>query len=149
MEAIPPSELWKGIRNLDTNTRFNVNPEIENVNETRRDIRGNLRPFLEASDPTIAPLSRTYGDLRSAGTALERSQAPFNIPRGMSGLIDATANSTPVNSTASYGLFKAGKGLQNLATNAPQWLGGKGGSPATTPFVQRPSPPPPRLLPSD
>lgn len=148
-DTILPSDLWKTIKNVDANTRFNTDPEVENVNETRRDMRSNLRPILEASDPTIASLSRTYGDLRSAGTALERAQAPFNLPRGMSSLIDTTVNSTPVNSTASYGIFKAGKGLQNLATNAPEWLGGKGGSPATMRFAQKPVAGAPKMLTAD
>jgi hypothetical protein len=134
---IAPSDLWKHIQNLDQNTRFNTDPEVESVNETRRDIRQGLRPFLEASDPTIKPLSRTYSDLISAGDAISRSQGGFSVPKGISSVIDSTIKSTPVITGSSSALFKLGGGLKSLATNAPEWMGGQGGSPATLPFAQK------------
>ena len=136
-ETVAPSDLWKTIQNVDKNTRFNVDPEVENVNETRRDIRSNLRPVLESTDPTLKPLSRTYGDLRSADTAIARSQSPFHLPRGLSGIIDSTIDSVPVNTTVSSALNRIGGGMKNMATNAPEWLGGKGGSPSALPFAYR------------
>lgn len=148
---ILPSDLWKHIKNLDKNTRFNTDPEVESVNETRRDIRQGLRPHLEASDPTIAPLSRTYGDLLSAQDAISRTQGGFGVPKGVASLIDSTIKSTPVVTTGATGLFRVGRGLKSLSTNAPQWMGGQGGAPPTLPFQPRTSPfiASPRLLPSE
>jgi hypothetical protein len=131
---IAPSDLWKHIQNLDQNTRFNTDPEVESVNETRRDIRQGLRPALEASDPTIKPLSRTYSDLLSAGGAIDRTQGGFGVPKGIGALVDSTVKSTPLITGGASSLFKIGGGLKSIATNAPEWLGGKGGAPATVGF---------------
>lgn len=141
-DTVLPSDLWATIKNVDKNTRFNVDPEVENVNETRRDIRSNLRPILESTDPTLRPLSRTYGDLRAADTAIGRSQAPFNIPRGLSSILDSTINSVPVTTTVSSALNRIGGGLKNMATNAPRFLGGEGGAPSALPFAYRMQKPP-------
>lgn len=138
---IAPTDLWKSIQNLDRNTRFNADPEVESVNEVRRDIRHGLRPALESADPTIKPLSRTYSDLSSAGDAIDRSNTAFRIPHGLNAIIDSTINSVPVNTTASSALFKGGRALKNFATNAPEFLGGKGGSPPVIPFSQKPPAP--------
>jgi hypothetical protein len=137
---ITPSNLWKHIQNIDQNTRFNVDPEVESVNETRRDIRQGLRPSLEAADPTIKPSSRLYSDLLSAGDAVSRTQGGFGVPKGVSSLIDSTIKSTPVITGASSGLFKLGGGLKNFAINAPEWMGGQGGAPPTIPFQPKPRP---------
>lgn len=131
---IVPSDLWKHIQNLDQNTRFNTDPEVESVNETRRDIRQGLRPALEASDPTIKPLSGIYSDLLSANNAIDRAQGGFSVPKGLSSLVDSTIKSTPIVTGGGSGLFKLGSGLKSISTNAPEWLGGKGGSPATIGF---------------
>lgn len=136
-EVVQPSDLWNTIKNLDANTRFNVDPEVESVNETRRDIRHGLRPILESTAPTLKPLSQTYSDLSSASDALDRSQSGSRIPRGVSGVIDATINSTPVNTTAASALFKTGAKFKNFATNAPEWMGGQGGAPSSLPFAPR------------
>lgn len=135
---ILPSDLWKHIQNLDQNTRFNTDPEVESVNETRRDIRQGLRPSLEAAAPTIRPLSRTYSDLLSADNAVSRSQGGFSVPKGIASLADATIKSTPVVTGAASRLFKIGGGLKSFAMNAPEWMGGHGGSSPTIGFQQKP-----------
>ena len=65
-----PTDVWQTIRNIDRNTRFNPDPEVEGVNEVRRDIRGGLRNNLEDAVPGLKPLSERYGDLRTADDAL-------------------------------------------------------------------------------
>jgi hypothetical protein len=115
-ETVLPSDLWKTIRNIDENTRFHTDPEVESVNETRRSIRGGLRPILDATDPAIPGLSHTYSDLQAARTAVPRSSSPVLRPRGLFGqLTDATINSTPVNTTISSGIYRLGRGLRGLS----------------------------------
>jgi len=141
-----PSDLWKHIQNLDQNTRFNTNPEVESVNETRRDIRQGLRPALESVDPSIRPLSRTYSDLLTADNAIDRSQSPSMIPRGLSSVVDSTLKSTPLVTTGASALFKTGGLLNRFAAR-----GGVGVGPAGLPFSPKGAAPlaSPKLLGSD
>lgn len=143
-EVVAPSDLWKTIRNADQNTRFNTDPEVESVNETRRDIRHGLRPILEATDSTIRPMSRTYSDLSAADTAIDRSQSPSQMPKGIAGLVDMTLKSTPLVTTAASGLFKAGNMLNRVGAS-----GGYGVGSAGTPFTQREPAAPFKMLPSE
>lgn len=108
-----PSDIWKTIQNIDKNTRFHPDPEVESLNETNRDIRSNLRPFLEHSDPTIRPLSRRYAGLTSAGEAMERNA---NRPgTGFQGsFLHQAATNTPLNTTLNAGLFRAGGLLRRV-----------------------------------
>lgn len=71
-EATAP-DVWRTIQNIDANTRFNPDPEIEGLNEVRRSIRGGLRGNLEEAAPDIIQPSRTYSDLKGAQEALDRS----------------------------------------------------------------------------
>lgn len=108
-----PSDIWKTIQNIDKNTRFHPDPEVESLNETNRDIRSNLRPFLEHTDPTIRPLSRRYAGLTSAGEAMERNA---NRPgTGFQGsFLHQAATNTPLNTTLNAGLFRAGGLLRRV-----------------------------------
>jgi hypothetical protein len=112
-EEILPSDLWKTIRNVDANTKFHTDPEVESVNEARRDIRGNLRPLLEQTDPAIKPLSRNYSGLSSAGDAMERTAGRSAVGINPSILHNLSTN-TPLNTGVSSVLFKIGGGLRRL-----------------------------------
>lgn len=112
--TILPSDLWKTIQNVDRNTRFNPQPEVETLNEVGRDIRGGLRGHLETTDPSIKPSSQNYSDLSSAQTALERQGAPYYQPHGLRSLAADTINSYPVRTAISSGLYKTGGALKSL-----------------------------------
>ena len=101
-------DLWNSIRNLDKNTRFNPDPEVEGVNELRRDIRGGLRGNLEDAAPGLKPLSRRYGDLKSAEDVLERTMhGGTNLRRIVS------IPTFPVESTVGRAMYGAGKAMAN------------------------------------
>lgn len=116
--TILPTDLWKTIQNVDKNTRFNPQPEVETLNEVGRDIRGGLRGQLETVDPSIKPLSQNYSDLSSAQTALDRQGAPYYQPHGLRSLLADTVNSYPVRTAISSGLYKAGGALKALGAPA-------------------------------
>lgn len=67
------SDLWRTIQNIDANTRFNPDPEVEGLNEVRRSIRGGLRGNLVEAAPGISAPSQTYSDLMGAQQGLDRS----------------------------------------------------------------------------
>ena len=136
-QTILPSDLWKSIQNIDANTRFNPQPEIETVNEVGRDIRGGLRGQLETVDPSIKPISQNYSDLRSAQTALDRQGSPFYAPTGLKSLIAATVNSYPVRTALSSGLYGVGGAMKRL--------GGASIGPPAVPFSQKMGVPPLQL----
>ena len=66
-------DTWKTIQNIDKNTRFNPDPEVEGLNEVRREMRGGLRGNLEEAVPGLRPVSTRYGDLKAAEEALDRT----------------------------------------------------------------------------
>ena len=95
--TVLPSDLWKTIRNIDSNTKFSTDPEVEGVNEVNRGIRGGLRQQLETADPNIKPLSQRYGDIRAAQDVLERKpNANSGIPLSLSHAVGRTLNAAPV-----------------------------------------------------
>ena len=101
-------DLWRTIQNIDRNTRFNPDPEVEGLNEIKRDVRGNLRPILEDAVPGLKPLSSKYSDLMAAQEALERTGKPgkFTLSRSALG--------TPVTTGTGAALVNTGKALQNV-----------------------------------
>lgn len=135
--TVLPSDLWKTVQNIDKNTRFNPQPEVESVNEVNRDIRSGLRSQLETVDPAIKPISQNYGDLSAAQTAVERQASPFYAPKGLHAAIASTVDSFPVNSGASSALYKAGGYLKKL--------GGTQAGPGVTPFAPKIIPKPLQL----
>lgn len=113
------NDLWRTIQNVDKNTRFNPDPEVEGVNELRREMRGGLRGNLEEAVPGLKPLSQRYGDLKSAeetlgrtlhsGTSLRRA---FSVPM------------FPLESTAGRIMYDAAKTMagtlpETMETAAP------------------------------
>lgn len=113
-DVVLPSDVWKTTKNIDKNTRFNPDPEVESANEIKRDVRGGLRRQLESVDPNIKPLSRNYGDLSSAETAIERDSSPMFKAKGLRGLMHDTIDSYPVNTAVSSGLYKTGGLLKRI-----------------------------------
>jgi hypothetical protein len=113
-ENVLPSDLWKTTRNIDKNTRFNPDPEIESANEIKRNVRGGLRRQLETVDPNIKPLSQNYGDLSSSETAIERENSPMFRASGIRGILHDTLDSYPVNTAVSSGIYKAGGMLKRI-----------------------------------
>jgi hypothetical protein len=97
-------DLWHSIRNLDKNTRFNPDPEVEGVNELRRDMRGGLRGNLEDAVPGLKPLTQRYQDLSSAQEALERT---MHSGTGLRRAMDVPM--FPLESTVGRGMYEAGK----------------------------------------
>ena len=108
-----PSDVWHTIRNIDENTRFNPNPEIEDLNSVRRDIRHGLRGNLESAVPEIKAPSQTYADLKGAGDALDRT-----MHSGTSLSKMASVPMFPLESTVGKGLYTAGRNLPALGQAA-------------------------------
>lgn len=101
-ELVPAGDVWKSRMNLDKNTRFNPDPEIEGVNEIRRDIRGGLQDELVKANPQIGEAAQNYSDLRTADDALDR-----HVSKGIGRVKDLAK--TPVLSTAGWGLVRGGR----------------------------------------
>ncbi len=106
-------DLWHSIRNLDKNTRFNPDPEVEGVNELRRDIRGGLRGNLEDAVPGLKPDSQRYGDLKSAEESLGRV-----MHGGMSFRKMMDLPMTAAESTVGKGMYSGGRAMQAAAPAA-------------------------------
>ena len=109
-ENVPAPDLWHSIRNLDKNTRFNPDPEVEGVNELRRDIRGGLRGNLEDAVPGLKPETQRYSDLKSAEGSLDRT-----MHGGMTLNKMLTIPMTPIESTAGAALYRSGKMASRIA----------------------------------
>jgi hypothetical protein len=109
-QAVSAQDLWHSRLNLDANTKFNPNPEIESVNEVRRDIRGGLQDQLVGANQELAQPSQDYGDLRAAQEALEKKPG-----KGVGKLMDLAK--TPVLSTSGLALMKGGRLAGNLTAN--------------------------------
>ena len=107
-QDVPAPDLWHSIRNLDKNTRFNPDPEVEGVNELRRDIRGGLRGNLETASPGLKPLSQRYGDLKGAEESLDKTLHSGTSLRKM-----ASVPMFPIESTIGRGMYGAGKMMAN------------------------------------
>ena len=118
-EVIAPTDLWKTIRNIDQNTRFNPQPEVETVNEVGRGVRGGLRPILETVDPSLKPVSQNYSDLASARVALDRQASPFYAPTGLKSALASTLNSYPVRTGISSALYRTGSALNRIGGTTP------------------------------
>ena len=118
-EVIAPTDLWKTIRNIDQNTRFNPQPEVETVNEVGRGVRGGLRPILETVDPSLKPVSQNYSDLASARVALDRQASPFYAPTGLKSALASTLNSYPVRTGISSALYRTGGALNRIGGTTP------------------------------
>jgi hypothetical protein len=107
-EATAP-DVWHTIRNIDANTRFNPDPEVEGLNEVRRSIRGGLRGNLVEAAPQIAEPSQTYSDLMSAQDALDRT---MHSGTSINKLLSIPA--TPIESTVGAGLYNTGQVLKRI-----------------------------------
>ena len=97
-------DLWRTIQNIDKNTRFNPDPEVEGVNELRRDIRGGLRGNLEDAVPGLKPDTQRYGDLKGAEESLDRT---MHSGTGLRKMMDVPM--FPIESTVGRGMYEAGK----------------------------------------
>jgi len=104
------SDLWKTIQNLDKNTRFNPDPEVEGVNELRRAMRGGLRGNLEDAVPGLKPETQRYSDLKQAEDALDRT-----MHGGMSIGKMLSIPSTPIESTVGAALYHGSKAIPKVA----------------------------------
>lgn len=100
-------DVWRTIQNIDRNTRFNPDPEVEGVNELRRGIRGGLRGNLEEAVPGLRPLSQRYGDLKAAEEALDRT---MHSGSGLSKM--AKVPMFPIESGVGKAMFRAGRGIR-------------------------------------
>lgn len=107
-------DVWRTIQNVDKNTRFNPDPEVEGVNELRREMRGGLRGNLEDAVPGLKPDSQRYGDLKSAEESLDRTMHSGDIPHR---LMDAAK--TPIASMLGKGMYEAGKAVPFVRGAAP------------------------------
>ena len=104
-----PSDVWKTVQNIDKNTRFNPDPEVEGVNEIRRSVRGGLRGNLEDAVPGLKPLSQRYSDLKGVETALDKTMHSGTTIGKM-----ASVPMFPVESAVGRGLYEAGKALPRI-----------------------------------
>jgi hypothetical protein len=107
-------DLWRTIQNLDKNTRFNLDPEVEGVNEVRRDMRGGLRGNLEDAVPGLKPETQRYADLKSGEESLGRV-----LHGGMSLRKMMDLPMTAAESIVGRGMYKAGKMAPAAAASAP------------------------------
>jgi hypothetical protein len=107
---VPAGDVWKSRMNLDKNTRFNPDPEIEGVNEIRRDIRSGLQNQLVKANPDLADAAQNYGDLRTADDALDR-----HVSKGVGRLKDLVK--TPALSTTGWGLIRGARLARSLTDN--------------------------------
>lgn len=109
--ATSPEDVWRTIQNVDKNTRFNPDPEVEGVNELRRSVRGGLRGNLEDAVPGLKPLTQRYADLKQAQESLDRT---------MHGGIDIghmlDAAKFPIQTTVGRGLYTAGKAARPMSS---------------------------------
>jgi hypothetical protein len=99
-------DVWRTIQNVDKNTRFNPDPEVEGVNELRRDMRGGLRGNLEDAVPGLKPLSQRYGDLKSAEEVLDRSMHGGTSLRKM-----VSVPTFPIESAVGRAMYGTGKAM--------------------------------------
>lgn len=106
-------DLWRSIQNLDRNTRFNPDPEVEGVNEVRRDIRGGLRNNLEDAVPGLKPLSQRYGDLATADEALSRTAGRGTPLKSFKDFF-----TFPAETAAGTAMVRGGRMLQNQIPGA-------------------------------
>jgi hypothetical protein len=109
-----PNDVWQTIQNIDRNTRFNPDPEVEGVNEVRRDIRGGLRGNLEDAVPGLKPLSERYGDLRTADDALSRTAGRGGPLKSVKDLF-----TFPAETAGGTALVRGGRMLQKIPSNVP------------------------------
>ncbi len=100
-------DVWRTIQNLDKNTRFNPDPEVEGVNELRRGIRGGLRGNLEEAVPGLKPISQRYADLKGAEEALDRT---MHSGSGLSKMVKIPM--FPIESGVGKAMFRGGQGMQ-------------------------------------
>jgi hypothetical protein len=103
-------DLWRTIQNVDKNTRFNPDPEVEGVNELRRDIRGGLRGNLEDAVPGLKPETQRYSDLKGAEDALDRSLHGGTSLRKM-----LSVPTFPIETAVGRAMYGAGKAMARPA----------------------------------
>jgi hypothetical protein len=99
-------DVWRTIQNIDKNTRFNPDPEVEGVNELRRHMRGGLRGNLEDAVPGLKPLSQRYGDLKIVEEVLDRSMHGGTSLRKM-----VSVPTFPIESTVGHAMYETGKAM--------------------------------------
>jgi hypothetical protein len=106
---VPASDLWHSIRNIDENTRFKPDLEVEGVNEVRREMRKGLRDKLEDAVPGVKGPSQTYSDLSTAREALDRT---MHSGTSINKLLDPAF--FPLKTLGGTGLVKMGRGLSKI-----------------------------------
>jgi len=113
-EATAP-DLWHTIRNVDKNTRFNPDPEVEGANEVRRSMRGGMSENLKQAVPEVKPLMQRYADLKEADTGLSKT-----MHNGTN--LGTIMNSAkfPLQTAAGRLLYEGGKLIPNIDPNLAQ-----------------------------
>jgi hypothetical protein len=119
---IMPSDVWHTIQNIDKNTRFNPDPEVEGMNEVRRSVRGGLSGNLKDAVPEVAHPMQTYGDLAGARDAIDRT---IHSGQSLSKIMDLIKY--PAETYGGAGLVKGGRLLQSID---PRFLRTVGRAPA-------------------
>ena len=111
-----PNDVWRTIRNIDENTRFNrLAPEVEGLNEVRQGIRSNLRGNLEEAVPEIKAPSQRYTDVMGASDTLERTMHGGTTLGKM-----ASIPMFPIESAVGRGLYATGRGMsRGISRTAP------------------------------
>ena len=115
---IMPSDVWRTIHNIDENTRFNPDPEVEGMNEVRRSVRGGLSGNLKDAVPEVAQPMQTYGDLAGARDAIDRT---IHSGQSLSKIMDLIKY--PAETYGGAGLVRGGQALQKLNPRFLQTLG--------------------------
>jgi hypothetical protein len=108
-EATAP-DIWRTIQNVDKNTRFNPDPEVEGVNELRRSVRGGLRSNLEDAVPGLKPSTQRYADLKQAQESLDKTMhGGINLSHAFE------AAKFPLQTAVGRGLYTGGKMAQGFS----------------------------------
>jgi hypothetical protein len=120
---IAPTDVWRTIQNIDKNTRFNPDPEVEGMNEVRRSVRGGLSGNLKDAVPEVAPHMQTYGDLAGARDAIDRT---IHSGQSLSKIMDLIKY--PAETYGGAAMVKGGQALQSID---PRFLKTIGRAPGT------------------
>jgi hypothetical protein len=109
-------DVWNTIQNIDRNTRFNPDPEVEGVNEVRRDMRGGLRSNLEEAVPDLHDVSQRYSDLRTADDALSRTAGRGSPLKSFKDMF-----AFPAETAGGHALYKFGKAASGAKASPFLW----------------------------
>ncbi len=134
--GLTPLEVYELKRSIAQNTNWS-DPTQFNLKAVRQQQAGALSGLTSKAVPEVAPLNQQYGDLTKfamrAGTRAETGSMPltdmiYKTAAGglgaaagaldghpvIGGLLGAAADSVPVKSLLSYGMFRGGRGLSSV-----------------------------------